>query len=607
MVDGNQRPITTDNNGAFSLSIPKGTHRVQAVKDGHVMKNDGYLLNPDSQTGDQRDCNWTADVSTVRLWDQTKVVLHGRVVGGNNQGQLPLGQSLSRNNLGDSIKIVMQLEGDNSSWIVRDQHDETIKERDATFLHGRQDTTLMHSTRRSITIRPDNKTGEYEALVYPVKYKVIEISATGYSTLFQQGEVAQTLDLTSAAHEDTATFNRVYHAVPSLDIRQFNPDQLSYFGIRRYTAQDNIGNKATVELWNEQKGYALGHPVFMAGSPYGFMLTACERYYYNNDQSRSADIVNLKGGEVTFNNGLVSTSKVDKVTLDEEGGGSYIFTPENLTLLLTDEDALRSMSVTLFYDGTYYDVTTLKAYVMAATAKSEGRRIVAAGRPHLLDILRDPPGAESHSYLEAGAEMSYSYTANVDCEVGSNINLQTATGADFYKGAVFIPAAGGAGTEIGSINSVEKADFLNISLVCSFGWGWTFNYNISTSETIETSSDPKWVGPKADVFIGMTDNLILQDAVAVRVVPSAMYQRLTPRQAGTSGDEVRGLTSPTVEGDLIFFPLTVAANGKGESIKLSYYCDRLHRIFTIPWTTFDASLDPMGEGDIYRPQFVTIN
>ncbi len=536
MVDGNQRPITTDNNGAFSLSIPKGTHRVQAVKDGHVMKNDGYLLNPDSQTGDQRDCNWTADVSTVRLWDQTKVVLHGRVVGGNNQGQLPLGQSLSRNNLGDSIKIVMQLEGDNSSWIVRDQHDETIKERDATFLHGRQDTTLMHSTRRSITIRPDNKTGEYEALVYPVKYKVIEISATGYSTLFQQGEVAQTLDLTSVAHEDTATFNRVYHAVPSLDIRQFNPDQLSYFGIRRYTAQDNIGNKATVELWNEQKGYALGHPVFMAGSPYGFMLTACERYYYNNDQSRSADIVNLKGGEVTFNNGLVSTSKVDKVTLDEEGGGSYIFTPENLTLLLTDEDALRSMSVTLFYDGTYYDVATLKAYVMAATAKSEGRRIVAAGRPHLLDILRDPPGAESHSYLEAGAEMSYSYTANVDCEVGSNINLQTATGADFYKGAVFIPAAGGAGTEIGSINSVEKADFLNISLVCSFGWGWTFNYKISTSEMIETSSDPKWVGPKADVFIGMTDNLILQDAVAVRVVPSAMYQRLTPRQAGTSGN-----------------------------------------------------------------------
>ena len=144
------------------------------------------------------------------------------------------------------------------------------------------------------------------------------------------------------------------------------------------------------------------------------MLTACERYYYNNDQSRSADIVNLKGGEVTFNNGLVSTSKVDKVTLDEEGGGSYIFTPENVTLLLTDEDALRSMSVTLFYDGTYYDVTTLKAYVMAATAKSEGRRIVAAGRPHLFDILRDPPGGESHSYLESGAEMSYSYTANLD-------------------------------------------------------------------------------------------------------------------------------------------------------------------------------------------------
>lgn len=536
MVDANQRPIITDNQGAFSLSIPKGTHRVQAVKDGHVFKNDGYLLNLDSKTGDQRDWNWTADVSTVRLWDQTKAVLHGRVVGGNDQGQMPLGQSLSKNNLGDSIKIVLQLEGDNTSWIVRDQQDETVKERHATFIHGRQDTTQMYSTRRTITIRPDNKTGEYEVQLYPVKYKVTEISATGYSTLFQQGEVAQTLDLTTVCHKDTATFNRIYHAVPSLDIRQFNADQLKYFGIRRYTAQDNVGNKATVELWDQQKGYALGYPVFMAGSPYGFMLTACERYYYNNDLQQTADMVNLKGGEVTFNNGLVSASTVDKVTLDEEDGGSYIFEPDNVTLMLTDEDALRTMSVTLLYDGTYYDVTTLKAYVMAATAKSEGRRIVASGTPHLLDILRDPPGGNSSSYLESGAEMSYSYSADLDCELGFSLDVDNKTGSEYYQGVVLVPAFGTPGSEAGAIHKVEKSEFLSLTVSAAFGYGWNYDYSISTSETIETSSGQKWVGAKADVFIGMTDNLVLQDAVAVRVVPASMYQMLTPRQAGTSGN-----------------------------------------------------------------------
>ena len=536
MVDANQRPIITDNQGAFSLSIPKGTHRVQAVKDGHVFKNDGYLLNPDSKTGDQRDWNWTADVSTVRLWDQTKVVLHGRVVGGNDQGQMPLGQSLSKNNLGDSIKIVLQLEGDNTSWIVRDQQDETVKERHATFTHGHQDTTQMYSTRRTITIRPDNKTGEYEVQLYPVKYKVTEISATGYSTLFQQGEVVQTLDLTTVCHKDTATFNRIYHAVPSLDIRQFNADQLKYFGIRRYTAQDNVGNKATVELWDQQKGYALGYPVFMAGAPYGFMLTACERYYYNNDLQQTADMVNLKGGEVTFNNGLVSASTVDKVTLDEEGGGSYIFAPDNVTLMLTDEDALRTMSVTLLYDGTYYDVTTIKAYVMAATAKNEGRRIVASGTPHLLDILRDPPGGDSSSYLESGAEMSYSYSADLDCELGFSLDVDNKTGSDYYQGVVIVPGFGAPGSEAGAIYKVEKSEFLSLTVSAAFGYGWNYDYSISTSETIETASGQKWVGAKADVFIGMTDNLVLQDAVAVRVVPASMYQMLTPRQAGTSGN-----------------------------------------------------------------------
>lgn len=74
----------------------------------------------------------------------------------------------------------------------------------------------------------------------------------------------------------------------------------------------------------------------------------------------------------------------------------------------------------------------------------------------------------------------------------------------------------------------------------------------------------------------------------------------------TIGNEVRGLTAPTIEEGLIFFPLTVAANGGGETVSLSYYCERLHRIFTIPWTTFDASVAPMGEDGIYRPQFVTI-
>ena len=38
-------------------------------------------------------------------------------------------------------------------------------------------------------------------------------------------------------------------------------------------------------------------------------------------------------------------------------------------------------------------------------------------------------------------------------------------------------------------------------------------------------------------------------------------------------------------------------------IFLYYYCDSLHRIYSTEWTDFNASLPPMGEDGIYRPEF----
>ncbi len=47
MHDGNKKVIETDNQGAFALSIPYGAHSVQAVKEGHILADNGFLLNPD--------------------------------------------------------------------------------------------------------------------------------------------------------------------------------------------------------------------------------------------------------------------------------------------------------------------------------------------------------------------------------------------------------------------------------------------------------------------------------------------------------------------------------------------------------------------------------
>ncbi len=541
ITDGNGNPFLTDSQGAFELSIPKGVHQVQAVKDGHTFKNEGFLLNPDAKSGKERDWNWVANKAEVYLWDQTEVVLHGRVIGGNKQGQMELGKSLSTNNLGDSIRIVMQLEGDNTSWIVRDQLDETVTCRTDSIAFGLslQNLTVVNSTRHNITVEVDNTTGEYEMKLKPVKYKVTQIFANGYATLFQQGKVGETLDLSFNVQGDTVVYNRIYHSDPSLDIKQFNGGNKEYFGIEKCIAQDNAGNKDTVTVWNAEDGsYSFGYPVFMASSPYGWMLQACEKYYYNNDFHGKLDIVNLEKGMVTIRNRLVGEDDETIVELDDTGGGSYVFTPQNTTFNLDNEQALRAVNITLEYDSTFFDVKPFNGgqicgYVMAVMPKPQGKIVMATGVPLLFDILRDPPGGGSSAYIEAGSKLNFSYNLSLEAAAGVKIVSQSSTKQSYYFGTVVIPSFGTPGVQQGLINEASTKENMSLEIVAKCGYNWTCSYNLDVTERIQTSNAKKWVGPKADLFIGTNQNIILQDAVAVRVVPESQYKILSMQEGGT--------------------------------------------------------------------------
>ena len=69
-------------------------------------------------------------------------------------------------------------------------------------------------------------------------------------------------------------------------------------------------------------------------------------------------------------------------------------------------------------------------------------------------------------------------------------------------------------------------------------------------------------------------------------------------------EDVRAVTGPEVTAGEIYYPLSIAANGTDDTVTLKYYCDKLHRIYTISnWATFDSSAPPTGDSGIYRPRF----
>ena len=102
----------------------KGPHdSIQAMKDGHVFFRDGFYHETDDELDTEKECAFYEDQASIYFYDDTKVKLIGRVAGGKEQAAIPLGNSLSKNNLGDDLQIVMALEGDNASRLVWDIKD----------------------------------------------------------------------------------------------------------------------------------------------------------------------------------------------------------------------------------------------------------------------------------------------------------------------------------------------------------------------------------------------------------------------------------------------------------------------------------------------------
>ncbi|MBO4621239.1 MAG: carboxypeptidase regulatory-like domain-containing protein, partial [Paludibacteraceae bacterium] len=201
-------PLQTGVDGNFAIIVPMSQpNTLQIIKPGHTFEGDGIL-----QVEEGKDTfALTEPLDGVRFYDLTKVRLVGRVAGGNNQRDLPEAFGVGKNNLGDNLQLILQMEGDNTAHFVHDPNDLSRDTFDTRFPHVVYSTdpqsteperivgeTHMVTEKKRILIAPDPLTGEYEVDLFPVKYKVTQATATGYATLFAAGQGNEVIDLTNA-------------------------------------------------------------------------------------------------------------------------------------------------------------------------------------------------------------------------------------------------------------------------------------------------------------------------------------------------------------------------------------------------------------------------
>ncbi len=583
-------PLQTGTDGNFELTVSKGQPYILRIfKPGHEFEGEGIL-----QMEEGKDTfAITKPLDGVRFYDRTKVRLVGRVAGGIDQRDLPEAFGIGTNNLGDEVQLVLQLEGDNVAHLVHDPDDlnrDTLQQQVQHKVWSKEQgartvgTTNTLIEKKRIIIHPDPNTGEYVVDLFPVKYKVIQATAKGYSTLFATGAGSETFDLTNAPLEQyTATYNAaenkltveltkgyskgivgVYDLPENSGLR--DGDSIAYNAVydRIYRSpvrvqlkplmygmeQDGYGEpsmevnginplvRTKVPLFSKAEdgtvNYLLGYPVFCLNRKYQFEAQAYEDYYYNNDPTQRLDRVPQRGGSVTVRNGLVSSTARESFELNSEGKNRAVWlSVTNIQTQPTGQNALSTVSVALTNsDGSVVETDAFRAFV-AGDIIRKNELCATDADITLLDIIRDPGGNGSSAWVESGSTYNYSYTESYDWEAGVELTPQWGLSVTSDIGAVAAPE--GAGSYTGSTFNSSKQFSFTLPITHEWSWGYKYNYTFSTNQKISTSTkkNKTGIGSNADVFMGVTTSQLTGKAQSVAIINDSLFAARKPaRDAG---------------------------------------------------------------------------
>lgn len=263
----------------------------------------------------------------------------------------------------------------------------------------------MTTERHRIIIKPNETTGEFMADLLPTRYKVVEVSAKGYPSLFQRGKVAEVLDLSDSLTtkhivsdgktvDYRAIYNRIFRIEPSVDIVEVNTKTgttLPFVGDPSYTEPGATGGSITVPLFDAAtKTYTFGYPVLRTGQ-HNFRIIATENYYYNGLPTGICDSVPVRGGKVRVYDDFATMQHDTLCVLNEHTGTTDITVDvANTVYDVSGTNALRHLDVTLEYEGQFIDGRSLQAFVLGYQ-KIRDDVMSADGIIEIVDVLRDPP------------------------------------------------------------------------------------------------------------------------------------------------------------------------------------------------------------------------
>ena len=554
-------PVLTNADGKFSILVPMGEHYITATKKGHTFLYNGRYPEDPNNAGVTHE--FLHDINDLRFYDNTKLLLVGRVAGGDEEMHKPHGMHLGKATIG---RAVITLEASTLYSLNTDSVERVWAQPTDSIVAAGKAVTSAFGTDLShnVVIYTDSLTGEYTALLPPLTYKVksivipsndeyrfnplsynpIELGACAGQPMMQDTLL---LDSTTVRRVNYhLAFDAPYYVQPVLTVTDASRTDLA-FGEEWLSWEDEKGKvymvpSFTVDSATGKPDYRMTYPLFRQGSSYRWRLKITETYVNKDDAAHPVTtVLPWQNGIVTVKNelgnriaaerdtvmplGEDSTEMIhfkrgetivlgeNQIALDSTGQGLYQFraSDPNLTKPYT-------LGVNISYTNVYgtrnYSWTENgKFYGVVLGSITNGSDILTNGPDDIFYILRNAPGGASTVSATKGSTFTKTYN-----------NTSTVHGgitADFKFGF------GDAGTLLDWEKAIvtQYIPLMYMGEKYNLGINGTYsgNRSKSTSETVvntltETvSTTPGLSGAAGDIFVGQATNEVFSNSRRVDI------------------------------------------------------------------------------------------
>lgn len=545
-VDGvvqnsNGEVIQTNASGYYEMAVPIGKHFVEARLGGHTMVEGGRWPTQGTFYFDR----------TVQhdFADSTLVNFVGRVGGGLANDTLAVGFALSNNNIGRAT-IQLALNNESFSLNCADDHISDASanrtwESDTVGISSQTMTGTGYDA-KYIYIRTDSLTGEFSAMLPPLKFKIKSLridtnpdidfgSLPEIDLTNVNAEYADTLRLADEDGNELKKFYsyntkmvKTYFAEPELKLWQMTVNgegdaPKGVFGRKTFEDfTDDFGTTNINNIWTiNEKGelvYTYDYPIYDGGDKVKMCVWGYEAYMNYDTTPAVADTLALDGQVVTISNEMsdeqMVVARVDDESLGLKPGDIYELKTDQLILDVRGKNEFtfmtglpnivapytRQLSMSMERNSRTYTYEGTNAIVLGSL--TTGTNFVTLGPDKVVMVLRDPPGATSKTTWSTGSTKTHMTSKAHGFYGDEAITIGKGLGATFET-VIGIGVANVQKTK-NVVNTVDGTHY-KVNRYNQTDETWS----VTTTKAISTGTGLSYVGAAGDVYIGASTNIIV--------------------------------------------------------------------------------------------------